>query len=525
MKRIVCVVSLVLTASLAVAQQRKAPAAAPAPTLDQGVQQVEEGDFEAAVKTLEKVLDTLPNDAAHAQDRGHALLYMAIAYLGLSEEANAKARFVDALKQDKDLKLNPRQFSPKVLALFEQAKREAGGRAAPGAPAAGTSASAHSALFFLAVKNGDFAAVTQMLKEDPRLANERDSEFGATPLHWAALRGQEVVAGALLAQGADPTLTNRDGETALKVAQRAGREGMVRLLRSQENQIFVAIKAGDVNTVREMLDKDPTLIARRDAEFGATPLHWAALKGYESIVGLLLARGADPTAVNSAGETPLTVAERGGKTGAVQLLRPSGVNLFEAVKAGDVAGARTILDRDPSLVNRPDAAFSATPLHWAALKGHVDMVNYLLSVGADQSLKNSKDETALDVARRSGRAEIVAALTNAASGGAPAPVPAAGAAGAEEDIFAAAKAGDVVAVRRILERNPALLNEPDAQFGGTPLHWAAARGHVDLVSFLLAAGADTGARNKAGETPLQVAQRANRAEVIAALSGLSETSK
>jgi ankyrin repeat protein len=389
------------------------------------------------------------------------------------------------------------------------------------------------------VKNGDFAAVTQMLKEDPTLVRQKDNEFGATPLHWAALRGQEVVGGLLLAQGADPSATNRDGETPLQVAQRAAAsadparrqrgEAMVRLLRSQETPIFTAIKAGDVTTVRDLLDKDPALIVKRDSEFGATPLHWAALKGYESIVGLLMARGADASVVNAAGETPLRVAERSGRTDIVLLLRPSGVNLSEAVKAGDVAGARAILDGDPSLVNRPDAAFGAAPLHWAALKGRAEMVSYLLSVGADVNAKNAKGETPLDVARRAGRGEIVDILNGGATLGARRPEaasapPPASAAG-EADIFAATRAGDVVAVRQMLERNPALLNQPDSQYGATPLHWAAATGHVDLVSFLVAAGADAGARNKAGETPLQVAQRANRNDVVDVLSGLGEAGK
>jgi hypothetical protein len=35
-----------------------------------------------------------------------------------------------------------------------------------------------------------------------------------------------------------------------------------------------------------------------------TPLHWAARRGHKAIVSLLLARGADTTAVTAKGETP-----------------------------------------------------------------------------------------------------------------------------------------------------------------------------------------------------------------------------
>jgi ankyrin repeat protein len=516
MKWLLCVVSSILLVQPAAAEQSKAPA------LDSGITEVEEGDFEAAIKTLERVIQSLPDDAVNARDRARAYLYMAIAYLGLSEEANARTRFLDALKQDRDLNLNPRQFSPRVLALFEQAKRQISGAA----PVSAKEASPRDAVFFLAIRNGDFAAASQMLKEQPALVAARDAQFGATPLHWAALKGNEVMTGLLLAAGADPTATNNAGETPIKVASRAGKTGVVKLLRQQENRIFTAIKTGDVQTVRELLDEKPELLNWRDTEFGATPLHWAALKGQAAVVGLLLARGADATLKNSAGEAPLDVAVRAKKDNVILLLRPIEANLFAFVKANDVPNVQLILERDPSLVNRPDAAFGATPLHWAALKGHVEMVDYLLSVGADPNATNSAGETPIEVARRANRAAVVARLPVGAARVVPERPTAAPALSAgttrggdtEDEFFSVVKAGDVDGTRAILERNPSWINLPDPDYGATALHWAAAKGNVDLVSFLVSAGADLNAKNKAGETPLGVAERARRQPVIDALS-------
>ena len=51
-----------------------------------------------------------------------------------------------------------------------------------------------------------------------------------------------------------------------------------------------------------------------------------------------------------------------------------------------------------------------TPLMFATRNNHVSVVEYLLSVGADQHRKTEKGRTALDIARSFSHSEIVAAL-------------------------------------------------------------------------------------------------------------------
>ncbi|KAL9607858.1 MAG: hypothetical protein Q9167_007272 [Letrouitia subvulpina] len=53
----------------------------------------------------------------------------------------------------------------------------------------------------------------------------------------------------------------------------------------------------------------------------------------------------------------------------------------------------------------------------------------------------------------------------------------------------------------------------------TPLHLASARGHYDIVKLLLEYGADAGARNALGETPLQKAIQYGNRQVIELLHG------
>lgn len=64
---------------------------------------------------------------------------------------------------------------------------------------------------------------------------------------------------------------------------------------------------------------------------------------------------------------------------------------------------------DPSFVNRRNAA-SNTPLHWAALNGHVSAVKVLVGAGADMWVRNSAGNLAVFEAENAGKDEVVAYL-------------------------------------------------------------------------------------------------------------------
>jgi len=169
------------------------------------------------------------------------------------------------------------------------------------------------------------------------------------------------------------------------------------------------VRVADFATVREMMKENPGLLKVKDAEFQATPLHWAALKGHEAVAALLLDEGADVEARNRDGETPIDVARRSGRTNVLKLFPP---DIIEAARSGDLAIVQRFVEKDRSLVGRKDPEFGATPLHWAALKGHVDVVRYLLASGADASATNRQGETALKVAQRAEHSEVVRVLTS-----------------------------------------------------------------------------------------------------------------
>jgi ankyrin repeat protein len=110
------------------------------------------------------------------------------------------------------------------------------------------------------------------------------TEFATASLLRAAVTGNLLAAKNALDQGVSPDVRDRTGNTPLCLAARYGRIPMMRLL--------MAAKA-DVNAhgVEER-----------------TALHWAASGLQFDIIMELLAKGADPTAVDADDQTPRDLA-------------------------------------------------------------------------------------------------------------------------------------------------------------------------------------------------------------------------
>ncbi len=71
-----------------------------------------------------------------------------------------------------------------------------------------------------------------------------------------------------------------------------------------------AIVAGNMNKVKSMVDKDPSLAIAAVNPMGWTPLHIAARTGRPEIAEYLISQGADVNARDVDGETPLHKAAK-----------------------------------------------------------------------------------------------------------------------------------------------------------------------------------------------------------------------
>jgi ankyrin repeat protein len=135
---------------------------------------------------------------------------------------------------------------------------------------------------------------------------------------------------------------------------------------------------------------------------------------------------------------------------------------FEAVKSGDAGRVRELLAHDATFANTKDAD-GATPLHYATLGGHREVVELLLDSGADI---NARDD-------RFGATPTGWAIEYLRERG--------GLLGMEiEDVRHAIGENDVRWVRRFVTRLPSLAKATDAR-GKTLLQHATESGNQEIT--------------------------------------------
>jgi len=106
------------------------PCQAADPELAAGLRQVREGDYEGAVVTLDAVTRRLAGDKSRRPDLIEAYVNLGVALVALDQRTPAKDRFRLAIGLDPKLELSAARYSPKVLAAFAEARREAAAEAA-----------------------------------------------------------------------------------------------------------------------------------------------------------------------------------------------------------------------------------------------------------------------------------------------------------------------------------------------------------------------------------------------------------
>ena len=187
----------------------------------------------------------------------------------------------------------------------------------------------------------------------------------------------------------------------------------------------------------------------------------------------------------------------------------AGTALLYAVAKADMPAIELVLKEQPQLVNFGDYD-KRTALHVASSEGQLAVVKLLLYKYSAQFRTDRWGGTALDDALRHRHAEIAQLLRSA---GAKLGMSAEQAA---TKLTLAAAAGDMEQVREVLD-NYALRDLPEDYDGRTALHLSSSNGHLEVVTLLLASGAQPSLTDRWGGTPLDDAKRNGHAHIAKAL--------
>ena len=182
--------------------------------------------------------------------------------------------------------------------------------------------------------------------------------------------------------------------------------------------LLAAIRSVDETGVRAALAGGADVTA---AELdGTTPLHWAVHADHAPIVDLVLAAGADVDAANRYGVRPLALACTNGSAAIVERLLEAGADpnamqaegetaLMTAARTGALGVVELLLDHGADL-NASETWRGQTALMWAAAEGHAHLIPTMLSHGADVTVRSTTGWTALLFAAREGQIDVVQTL-------------------------------------------------------------------------------------------------------------------
>jgi ankyrin repeat protein len=263
-------------------------------------------------------------------------------------------------------------------------------------------------------------------------------------------------------------------------------------------EMFCACILGDLETVKRLLDEDPSLV-RAHYEY-RTPLSFAVKNNHLAVAEYLLDHGALEAKLGDFVE----MAKDRGYAEMVALIERKrleewgasgeGDEIAQAIRDYDLERVRSLLDARPELLRAGDRS-GTLPIHWAVMTRNLAMIDELVARGAD--LNMPRGDHALPIHLTNGDydyrgwrdvpdhvkttpGEVLRHLIEL---------------GAEVDLGMAAYMGDLGRVRELLARDPSAANRLppyNAYYAGSgaPLKNAVIGGNIEIVTLLLEHGAD-----------------------------------
>ena len=283
------------------------------------------------------------------------------------------------------------------------------------------------------------------------------------PLQIAARNGDLREVKRILAMGPSALDTPKNGTPAIFYAAESNRTNIVE-----------ALLGAGVNVNSENL-------------LYGTPLHIAAESGAIESLLKFIEWGAFLNAVNSMGQTPLHLAAREKHGEIACLLLASGADINAKTTTG------------------------ASPLIYAVESNAINIVNLLLEKGANLESNDQYLGTAVEIAARNGRADMVAQLLKKSQND-PLVNEALAKGEAERKIYEVAAAADLEKVKNYLIIKPDLVNS--VKNGRSLIQYAISSGDIKLLKFLIEKGAILKNLNEVGESNLNVAIRYSKNNVV-----------
>ncbi|MES2623646.1 MAG: ankyrin repeat domain-containing protein [Pseudomonadota bacterium] len=244
---------------------------------------------------------------------------------------------------------------------------------------------------------------------------------------------------------------------------------------------------------------------------GSTPLQWAVYEGDVERVKSLLSEGADIAVANNYGSNAMQLAAEVANTEILELLLDAGANadspnpegqtaLMLVARTGNVEAAKLLISHDAT-VDARETWGQQTALMWASARRHPEMMELLLTEGADVDAQSLHRDYKRHVTAE-GRAKSMDT-------------------GGLTPLMYAVRE-NCLSCLEVLIKHEVDLDKPDPD-GMSPLVLAIHNGHWDISKRLIEAGADVDQWDKFGRAALFTAIGGRKENTVMANDPLNQT--